>query len=98
RAPRHSPVYGFDEDAVWRDARQARAGALEFLTLSDEDYVAVLAVSLFEDIGFGKGNLKQVLDLYLLLRQIDAVTDWEAFFARHATRNLLGVLVNVLHL
>jgi hypothetical protein len=43
-------------------------------------------------------KLKQLLDLYLLLRAVDPTLDWEAFFARRERENLLGVAVNVLAL
>ena len=39
----------------------------------------MLLLSLFEDVGQGTTRLKQLLDGYLLLRQMDAVTDWDAF-------------------
>jgi hypothetical protein len=96
-SPRRSPAYSFDEVAVWRRARPARAGDLEFRTLSDEDYVTMLAASLFEDIGFGKGHLKQTLDLYLLLRDDDARIDWEAYFGA-APATIARVTANVLAL
>lgn len=97
-SPRRSPAYSFDEAAVWRRARDARAGDLAFRTLSDEDYVTMLATSIFEDVGFGKGNLKQALDLYLLLRKNDPRRDWEAYFRDTPPRPLLGVVANVLAL
>jgi hypothetical protein len=96
-SPRRSPAYSFDESAVWSRAREARAGDLEFRTLADEDYVTMLATSLFEDVGFGKGYLKQLLDLYLLLRDNDAAIDWQAYL-RGAPEGVARVLANVLSL
>jgi hypothetical protein len=100
-SPRRSPAYSFDEAAVWGRAREARAGGLAFRTLADEDYVSMLATSLFEDVGFGKGYLKQMLDLYLLLRDNDAGIDWPAYLnglsagAARVTANVLSLVADV---
>jgi hypothetical protein len=96
-SPRRSPVYSVDEEAAWSRARDVRAAGAAFRTLSDEDYVTMLAASLFEDVGFGKGSLKQALDLYLLLRDNDAHMDWTGYFGR-LPRNLLAAVANVLAL
>lgn len=96
-SPRRSPAYRFDEAAVWRRAREARAGGLAFRTLCDEDYVTMLAVSLLEDVGFGKGHLKQALDLYLLLREMDTREGWEEYFLSLPPA-FVGVGTNVLAL
>lgn len=100
-SPRRSPAYSFDEAAVWSRAREARAADLEFRTLADEDYVTMLGTSLFEDVGFGKVYLKQMLDLYLLLRDNDAEIDWPAYLngvpagVARITANVLSLVAGV---
>jgi hypothetical protein len=39
---------------------------------------------------------KHFLDLYLMLRQLEADIDWEAFFGKRAQEGLQTVCVNVL--
>jgi hypothetical protein len=43
-------------------------------------------------------RLKQLLDVYLLLRQLDGGVDWDQFFDRRARENLGGVATAVLGL
>ena len=58
----------------------------------------MLLLSLFEDVGQDTTRLKQLLDGYLLLRQMDAVTDWDAFFDRRARENLASIAGTILDL
>ena len=54
-----------------------------------------LCLACFEDIGQAMVRLKQLLDLFLLLRQVDATTDWDVFFARRISEGTAGVLMTV---
>ena len=79
----------------------ARAGASsspghEFETLSDEDTLAFLLVSLCEDLRRGACRAKHFLDLYLMLRALDSQMDWERFCERQRERGVLKVAINVL--
>lgn len=94
-ALRRAPALRLDEEALWCTARDVEVDGLTIRTLSDEYTLALLVLASFEDLGQGAAKLKQLLDTYLLLREIDATTDWEQFFAGRARENLLAITVNV---
>jgi hypothetical protein len=93
---RWAPVFAVDEEAVWRTALDVEVQGTPVRTLSDEYTLVFVLLAAFEDLGQGLAKLKQLLDVYLLLRAVDATIDWDAFFARRAAENLLDVTVNVL--
>ena len=93
---RWAPAFAVDEAAVWRTALDVDVQGTPVRTLSDEYTLVFLLLAAFEDLGQGLAKLKQLLDVYLLLRAVDATMDWDAFFARRAGENLLDVTVNVL--
>ncbi len=95
---RWAPAFALDEAAYWSTAREVSIEGLRLRTLSDEYTLVFLVLACFEDLGQGMGKLKQLLDLYLFLREIDAQTDWDAFLARREGENLLAITVNVLSL
>src|SRR5262249_49533400 len=95
---RWAPAYALDEAAIWDTALDVHVEGVAMRTLSDEHSLVMLAMAAFEDLGQGAAKLKQLLDLYLLLRRVDATFDWEAFFLRRERENLLAVTVNVLAL
>lgn len=98
RCLRRAPAFRADETAAWDSALAVTAGGSPFLTLCDEWTLVFLTLSAFEDIGQGMVKLKQLLDLYFFLRQVDAGFDWEAFFERRAAEGLERVCLNVLAL
>jgi hypothetical protein len=93
---RWAPAFAVDEAAVWRTALDVDVRGTPVRTLSDEYTLVFLLLAAFEDLGQGLAKLKQLLDVYLLLRAVDATMEWDAFFARRAPENLLDVTVNVL--
>lgn len=98
RHVRWAPAFALDEAAMWDTAVEHRIDGIRVPTLSDEYTIVLLVLAAFEDLGQGQEKLKQLLDLHLLLRAVDAATDWEAFLTRRARENLLGVAVSVLAL
>lgn len=92
---RWAPAYAINERAIWASAKTVRVGALEARTLSDDYSLVLLALSAFEDLGQGMAKLKQLLDIYLMLRQVDETIVWEAFFSARAGENVEGVLAAV---
>ncbi len=89
---RWAPAFRVDEARLWRESEGATLGSLGCQTLSDEWTLVLLALGSFEDLGQGMAKLKQLLDLYLYLRRVDATLDWAAFFrARESER--LGEIV-----
>jgi hypothetical protein len=58
----------------------------------------LLGLAAFEDLGQGMVKLRQLLDLFLLLRDVDPHFDWEEFFTARRHENLDRVLVQVFSL
>jgi hypothetical protein len=84
------------EGELW-NARQAfKLAGHEFETLSDEDTLAFLLLSLCEDLRRGACRAKHFLDLYMMLRALEPRTDWEGFCERQREQGVLKVAVNVL--
>ena len=98
RSLRWAPAYRVDERAVWGQVRVAHLAGHAVPTTSDEHTLLLLVLAIFEDVGQGMGRLKQLLDLLLLTRDVDATFDWAAFLGRRAGERVLGVSVNVLAL
>lgn len=97
-ALRWAPAYRLDERALWNDARDVTIAGRPVRTLSDEHTLVMLILNAFEDVGQGMVRLKQLLDLWLLVRNVDGTLDWQRFLERRARENLLAVSVNVLAL
>lgn len=93
---RWAPAIEVAEDDLWNAAIDTGAAGLAFRTLSDEHTVVALVVAAFENVGQGMARMKQLVDLLLLVRDLDARTDWDAFFARRAPEKLVAIAVNVL--
>lgn len=92
---RWAPAYGISEAAIWTTAQPTRVGTIEARTLSDEYTLVLLALGAFEDLGQGMTKLKQLVDLYLMLREVDGMLDWEAFFEKRARENIDGIAATV---
>jgi hypothetical protein len=84
------------EAALWTARRRFQLSGHEFQTLSDEDTLLFLLVSLCEDLRRGACRVKHFLDLYQILRALDARLDWEAFCARQREQGVLKPAINVL--
>ena len=95
---RRAPAYHLDERLIWSTARCVTLADREVRTLSDEYALVMVVLSTFEDLGQGMARLKQFVDAYLLLRQMDASTDWAAFFDRRTRENVGAIAVVVLDL
>jgi hypothetical protein len=95
---RWAPAYRIDENAIWQSALTVRVGNVEARTLTDEYTLLFLVLAAFEDLGQGMTRLKQLLDVYLLLRELDEGFDWDEFFDGRARENLSGVTGTVLAL
>jgi hypothetical protein len=95
---RRAPAYRVPEQTIWQTARDVRVGGIDARTLSDEYTLVFLGLAAFEDLGQGMVRLKQLLDMFLLLRLIDPSCDWDNFFERRVTEGIDGVLANVLAL
>jgi hypothetical protein len=58
--------------------------------------LVLFVLSCFEDLGQGMTKLKQLVDLYLWLRDVDGSTNWTEFFARRARAGIDGIAAVVL--
>lgn len=92
---RWAPAYRMVEHIYWQSARPVRIGDREILTLTDEFNLVLLGLACFEDLGQGMVRLKQLLDVLLFVRQVDASLNWDAFFGRRESEGIDGVLANV---
>jgi hypothetical protein len=93
-ALRSSPAYAIDEASIWRDAVPVEIEQLSTRTLSDEHLLTLLTISAAADAGLGMVKLKQLCDLWLLLREVDALTPWERWFAARRGERLEAVAAN----
>jgi hypothetical protein len=93
---RWAPAYRVCEDAIWAARREVPIRGTAVPTLSDEHTLVLLVLAAFEDLGQGTVNLKQLLDVALLARDLEPTIDWRRLLARRASENLLEVTVNVL--
>jgi hypothetical protein len=94
RRLRSAPAYGIDETAAWRTAHEEMIAGTRLRTLSDETTLALIVTSLVEDIAFGMAKMTSLCDIWLLLRHLDATTDWEAWFSQRAEEGLDAIAVN----
>lgn len=95
---RWAPAYRLDEEAMWTTSRTMTVSGQPARVLSDEYALLGLLLGAFEDLGQGMAKLKQMLDIYLLTRELDPAFDWHAFFAQRESENLTRVVTSVLAL
>lgn len=95
---RNAPAYRLDEARIWRDAAPYTVAGTTFTTPSDEDMLVALSLAVFQDVGLGTAKLKQLVDVDLLVRDVDARLDWAAFLRRREREGTLAIVVNVLDL
>jgi len=93
---RRAPAYRLDEEGIWRGVRIEPLEGFDVPTLSDEYTLVLFALSCFEDLGQGMTKLKQLVDVYLWLRDVDASTNWSGFFAQREREGVDGIAAAVL--
>ena len=93
-----APAFRIDEAACWHSAMDQALDGVTVRTLSDEWALVQLLHAAFEDLGQGTARLRQLMDGFLLLRQLDRVMDWDAFFAQRHREDFDRVAINVLAL
>jgi hypothetical protein len=84
-----------DEDELWSDTLDVEIGGRRYRTLSDENALAFMLISMCGDLRRGACQARHFLDLHLLLRGAGP-RDWEAFLRRREARALGRPCVNVL--
>ncbi|MCC7010262.1 MAG: nucleotidyltransferase family protein [Acidobacteria bacterium] len=98
RCLRGAPAFHLEERPIWDEAVDLTIDGVRCRTLSDEWTIVLIALSIFEELAHGSTQLRALVDLYLLLRDVDARVDWDRFFARRDAARLAGVFANVLML
>jgi hypothetical protein len=93
-ALRSAPAYTLDESRLWRRERSAMVAGHEVRTLSDDDTLAFLAMSVVEDVGFGMQKLKNLCDIWLLIRMLDGAIDWDEWFSIRSHEHVERMAVN----
>lgn len=93
-----APAFRADEAACWHSAIDQPLDGVMVRTLSDEWALVQLLHAAFEDLGQGTARLRQLMDGFLLIRQIDSAMNWDAFFAERHGERFERVAVNVLAL
>ncbi|MEN3315645.1 MAG: hypothetical protein V7605_1879 [Acidimicrobiaceae bacterium] len=89
---RTSPAYRIDERGLWDRATTIGVAGHEILTLADTDTMTLLAMSVVEDLGFAMAKLKNLCDVWLLARVLDAGTDWDGWLSARRAENLEAVV------
>ena len=84
------------EEPLWTARQRFQLSGCEFETLSDLHALEFQLISLCEDLRRGACREKHFLDLYLMLRALDPLVDWEDFCARQREQGVLKVCINVL--
>jgi len=93
-ALRSAPAYAIDHGQVWKDAVPVVLDDVHARTLSDEHLLLLLSSSVVEDTGLGATRLKQLCDVWLLVRELDARFDWDAWFQARQPEHLEAVAAN----
>jgi hypothetical protein len=93
-ALRSSPAYAINEDRLWSRAQSVTVAGQDVRTLAHDDTLAFLAMSLTEDVGFGMQKLKNLCDIWLLARFLDATVDWDQWFTTRADEHTDAMAAN----
>jgi hypothetical protein len=88
---RNCPGYQIDSRALWESRVPYVFGERRFFTLSDDYIVTLLSLSIVHDLERGCCKLKQLLDLYLVARDVDARFDWDGFASRREAERLTAL-------
>jgi hypothetical protein len=98
RSLRSAPAYSIDHGRVWEDAVPVVIEDVEARTLSDEHLLLLMSSSVVQDTGLGVARLKQLCDLWLLVRELDARFDWAGWFCARRPERLDAMAANGLAL
>ena len=91
-----APAFRVDEAAYWRSTIEVPVHGGVVRTLSDEWALVQLLHAAYEDFGQGMAKLRQLMDSFLLIRNLDRTCDWDAFLDARRPERFEGVALNVL--
>jgi hypothetical protein len=86
------------EDDLWAAPVAFTLGGQGFRTLADDYTLTFALLTMIGDLRRGACQARHFLDLYLMLRTLEANLDWDAFFERREPQSLLKPCANVLAL
>jgi len=95
-AIRTLPGIKLDHDRIWRSAQEFTIDGTRFATLGDEDTLFTAAIGLSTDIQTSHHRLRKIWDIYMMLRSMDEVTDWDSFFSDRQKEGSLGLVINAI--
>lgn len=102
---RSHPSFSIDEERIWATRGTLVLPGSETVTvevLSDEYALVLSLLSIFDDLSRLEAPVKGMVDAFLVLRKLDAETDWPSFLARRRAEGLdllvTDVLAMLLHL
>ncbi len=97
-ALRNLPGLQFDYDSIWRNSHFFSVHGINLPTICDEDTLLMATLGVGTDIQRGGHNLRKIWDIYILLLQLDPLTDWEAFLSHRGKEGSLKMVLNVFSL
>lgn len=93
-ALRNLPGIRIDLERQWRQAHNYRIDDATLPCASDEDTLFMACLGLGTDLQRGRHNLRKIWDVCIMLGQMDASTDWEAFLAQREREGALRLVLN----
>ena len=95
---RSHPAFRLDEEPLWASALPLALCGLEIRVPDDAHALLFLLLSIHQDLGIGTLTLRQLLDLFLLLRALGSGFDWAGFAAARRRDGTWRICLNVLSL
>lgn len=94
-AIRNLPGIEFDYDAIWSAGVEFEVDGEVFSSIGPEDTLLISALGVGTDIQCSHHNLRKMLDIFLMLREMDSYTDWNAFLEKRRREGSLKLILNV---
>ncbi len=94
-ALRNLPGMQFDYDTIWRNSHSFDVHGINLPTICDADTLLMATLGVATDIQRGAHNLRKIWDIYILLLQLDPLTDWDTFFSHREQEGSLKMILNV---
>jgi len=95
---RQHPSFALDYSEIWRRKRVVNVRQMEHFAL-DVEYLLVLELlSIHTDIQVGFVRIKSFIDVYVILKRVEATFQWNEFLARRVEERLLRISINLIDL
>jgi hypothetical protein len=91
-------TFAIDYARVWQTAFRSTFGTRSFETTSDEYELVLQILGVLTDLQVGKLGLRSMVDIYRILKRVDAAMDWPGFFDWRARERILRPAVYALAL